>query len=46
MLLYKLMGNFIMLGGAPWSYNGKYLFVPTDPLAGKTRIYRVPDNIY
>ena len=42
MLLHKLMGQFIMFGGAPWSYNGKILFVL---LAGKN-IYRVPDNIY
>ena len=34
-----------MFDGAPWSYNGKSLFVPPG-LAGKTHIYRVPDNIY
>ena len=45
MLLQKLMGHFIMFGGAQWNYNGKSLFVPPDYL-GKTHIYQVPDNIY
>ena len=26
-LVHKLIGHFIMFGGALWSYNGKSLFV-------------------
>ena len=29
-LLHKLIGHFIMFGGALWSCNGKSLFVPPD----------------
>ena len=39
--MHKLLGHFIMIGGAPWSYNGESVFVPPG-----TQIYRVPDNIY